>query len=59
MNPYKNIFQPINIGEMKLRNRIVLAPMATGYSEKGRVTERQIQYYVERAKGGVGLIVCM
>lgn len=58
MNIYKNIFKPINIGEMKLKNRIVLAPMATGFSEKGRVTERQIQYYVERAKGGVGLIVC-
>lgn len=57
MNAYKNTFKPINIGEMKLKNRIVLAPMATGYAEKGGMTERQIQYYLERAKGGVGLII--
>ena len=46
-----------NIGSMKLRNRIVMAPMITnlaGYN--GEVTKSQIDYYVERARGGVGLI---
>lgn len=58
MSSFKNLFSQIKIGEMKLKNRIVLAPMATHYgTEKGRVTERQIQYYIERSKGGVGLIV--
>jgi 2,4-dienoyl-CoA reductase-like NADH-dependent reductase (Old Yellow Enzyme family)/thioredoxin reductase len=58
MSSSKNLFSPIHMGAMKLKNRIVLAPMATHYgTEKGRMTERQIQYYLERAKGGVGLIV--
>ena len=58
MSSFPNLFSPIQIGELKLKNRIVLAPMATNYgTDKGRMTERQIQYYLERARGGVGLIV--
>ena len=35
-----------------------MAPMATGLAmEDGQPTERQIEYYCERARGGVGLIV--
>jgi 2,4-dienoyl-CoA reductase-like NADH-dependent reductase (Old Yellow Enzyme family)/thioredoxin reductase len=42
---------------MEIRNRIVMPPMATHYaSPEGFVTDRQIAYYVERAKGGVGYI---
>ena len=58
MSAFKHIFEPIAIGEMKLKNRLVLAPMATNYgTERGGMTERQIHYYLERAKGGVGLII--
>jgi len=58
MSQFKELFSPINIGEMKLKNRIVLAPMSTNYAtEKGSITERIIQYYMERAKGEVGLII--
>jgi 2,4-dienoyl-CoA reductase-like NADH-dependent reductase (Old Yellow Enzyme family) len=42
---------------MEIRNRVVMPPMATHYaSPEGFVTDRQIAYYVERAKGGVGYI---
>ena len=57
-NPYKELFQPISIGTMTLRNRTVMPPMHTKYaSESGESTERVIEYLVARARGGVGLIV--
>jgi len=47
---------PIMIGNLKVRNRVVLPPMATRFaSENGAVTKQLIDYHVERAKGGVGL----
>ena len=50
--------KPIKIGNLNLKNRVVMAPVKTGYAtSEGQVTEELIQYYVNRAKGGVGLIV--
>jgi 2,4-dienoyl-CoA reductase-like NADH-dependent reductase (Old Yellow Enzyme family)/thioredoxin reductase len=52
------LFEPIKIGTMKLKNRIVMPAMDTNYSsEAGFVTRRLVNYHVERAKGGVGLII--
>lgn len=52
------LLTPIRIGNLEVKNRIVMPPMHTGFgSEEGRVTERMISYYEERAKGGVGLII--
>ena len=54
----KKLFEPINIGAIEFENRIVMPGMTTAFAdENGAVTERLINYYVERAKGGVGLIV--
>ena len=54
----QRLFQPMSIGEMRLRNRIVMPPMVTNFgSSDGRVTEQTTAYYEERAKGGVGLII--
>ena len=51
------LFSSFSIGSMNIKNRIVMPPMATHYaSPEGFVTDRQIAYYVERAKGGVGYI---
>lgn len=53
----RNLFQPIKIGNMTLKNRIVMAPIGTGYDDPvGYVSERNIAYYVARARGGVGMI---
>jgi len=50
--------EPITINGMKIKNRIVMAPMHTKFaSESGEVTDRMIAYLVERARGGVGLII--
>ena len=52
-----NLFSPIEIGSLKVKNRIVMPPMATNYaSMEGFVTQRMIDYYVERVKGGFGYI---
>jgi 2,4-dienoyl-CoA reductase-like NADH-dependent reductase (Old Yellow Enzyme family) len=51
------LFSPFSIGSMAVQNRIVMPPMATNYATpEGSVTERQVAYYVERARGGVGYI---
>lgn len=54
----KKIYTPFRIKNMRLKNRVVMAPMHTKFaSESGEVTDRMVTYLEERAKGGVGLIV--
>ena len=50
------IREPLAIKSLKLRNRIVMPPMATSMAENGAPSEKQILYYAERAKT-VGLII--
>jgi 2,4-dienoyl-CoA reductase-like NADH-dependent reductase (Old Yellow Enzyme family)/NADPH-dependent 2,4-dienoyl-CoA reductase/sulfur reductase-like enzyme len=58
MSNFKNLFKPGKIGTMGLKNRLVMAPMCTKFgTEYGSVNQRLIDFYVERAKGGVGLII--
>ena len=53
----KMLFQPIRIGSMKLKNRMVFPPMNTNYSnENGAPLELMMDYYARRAKGGASLI---
>jgi 2,4-dienoyl-CoA reductase-like NADH-dependent reductase (Old Yellow Enzyme family)/thioredoxin reductase len=52
------LFEPFKIGTMKLKNRIVMPPMATNFAAgDGSVTNCLKNYHVERAKGGVSLII--
>ena len=49
---------PGAIGPLRLKNRVVMAPMGTNYgSTDGFATDRDKRYYAERARGGVALIV--
>ena len=51
------LFEPGKIGKLIIKNRIIMAPMGNALADlDGRVSQREIDYYVERAKGGVGLI---
>lgn len=53
-----NMFSPARIGALDLKNRVVMLPMGTRCADaEGFVTDRMLDYYEERAKGGVGLIV--
>ena len=56
---YSKLFEPIFIGKVEIKNRIAMAPMAIGglTTEYGGFGSRAIDYYEERAKGGVGLII--
>ncbi len=58
MHQLKSLFNPIKLGSMELKNRIVMAAMGLGYCQDGRITERMKNFYAERAKGGAGLIIC-
>lgn len=50
--------EPIWIGGVKVRNRIMLPPMATETAtEKGEPTQKTLDHYMERASAGVGLVV--
>ena len=52
-----HIFQPITIRGLTFENRIIMPSMGTLMTyEDSMVTQRMIDYYVERAKGGAGLI---
>lgn len=52
------LFSPMKIGNLEIKNRVVMAPMCMGFGQfDGRVTEAMHNHYVERAKGGVGLII--
>ena len=56
---YQNLFEPIKIGKLEIKNRFVMAPMGPGglCDADGTYNERGVEYYVERAKGGTGLIM--
>lgn len=56
--PYDAMFSPIEINKMTVKNRLVMAPMGniTMCEETGRPNDKMLQYFFERAKGGVGLI---
>ena len=55
--PFEKLFEPLTIKNLALKNRIVMASMNDcGVDAEGNVTQRQIDYYTERAKGGVALI---
>jgi 2,4-dienoyl-CoA reductase-like NADH-dependent reductase (Old Yellow Enzyme family)/thioredoxin reductase len=52
------IFEPIELKEVRLKNRLVMASMGTNLADSdGFVTKEMEAYYGERAKGGVGLIM--
>ena len=55
---YRNIFEPLTIRRMTMKNRIMMTPMGTNYGEQsGEMSFLHINYYEQRAKGGTGLIM--
>lgn len=55
---FRRLIEPIKIGRMEIKNRIVFPPMNTNLtSEDGAVTSELEEYYLRRARGGAGLIV--
>ncbi|MBQ0832423.1 NADPH-dependent 2,4-dienoyl-CoA reductase [Marinobacter sp.] len=54
---YPNLLEPMDLGFTKLRNRTLMGSMHTGLEEAKNGFERLAEFYAERARGGVGLIV--
>jgi len=52
------LFEPIEIGHLKINNRIAFAPTHMGYcTYRGEITDQVLCHYSARAKGGAGLII--
>jgi len=52
---FKYLFTPIDVGPMRLRNRIVSAPHEASFAKDHLYDERAVYYYAEKAKGGVAM----
>lgn len=59
MKRYAQLFEPAYIGKVKIKNKLSMAPMGpVGYADAfGAFNQRIQDYYVKRAKNGVGLII--
>ena len=56
---FEAMFQPIQIGKLTVRNRVLSTAHAEVYAtDGGMTTERYVKYYEEKAKGGIGLCIC-
>lgn len=54
----KKILEPIQVGNLTLKNRIMFPPLTTGYEERdGSIGARSLGFYERLAKGGVAYIV--
>ena len=58
MNTASPLLQPLTVGPLTLKNRVMFPPMTTGYEERdGAIGPRSLHFYERLAKGGVGYIV--
>ena len=58
MDSENPLFRPFKLGDMTLKNRIVMAPMTRNFSPNNNIPgDNVVEYYRRRAEGGVGLIV--
>lgn len=54
---YPHVFSPLKIGSQTVKNRILMGSMHTGLEDQPDAAERLSAYFVERARGGVGMII--
>ncbi len=52
-----DLFSPYSLGNLALKNRVVMAPMTRSMSPGNIPNEEVVEYYRRRAAGGVGLII--
>ena len=52
------LLQPIQVGNLTLKNRVMFPPLTTGYEERdGSIGTRSLAFYERLAKGGTGFVV--
>ena len=55
---FESLFQPIQLGDIELKNRIAMAPMNMGYTgPNGYHSDQATAWYAMRARGGFGMII--
>ncbi len=52
-----SLFRPFELGSLRLKNRVIMAPMTRSKSPSNVVNENVVEYYRLRAAGGTGLII--
>ena len=59
MTHFNHLFQPMQIGSMNVKNRLLMSAMSInfGVDADGYVTDQLIAYMVARARGGVGMML--
>ena len=55
--PYPHLLAPIRLGDLELRNRVVMGSMHTGLEDKPWDVPKLAAFYAERARGGIGLMI--
>ena len=55
--PYPNLFSPLRLRHVTLRNRLVHASMSTRYVAGGKVTDKLVTYHANRARGGASMLI--
>jgi 2,4-dienoyl-CoA reductase (NADPH2) len=54
---YPRLFEPLDLGFTKLRNRSIMGSMHTGLEESEGGFERMARYFAERAAADIGMII--
>ena len=57
MSQYPHILQPLDLGFTTLKNRVMMGSMHTGLEDRPWHFTQLAEYFAERARGGVGLLV--
>ena len=53
---FEHLRQPGQIGRMKLKNRMKFSATTTNFCDNGEITDREIAFFAERAKGGAAMV---
>jgi dimethylglycine catabolism A len=56
-DPLSRLWEPIQVGPVRLRNRVFVSAHTTNLGRHNLATDRHVAYHRERARGGVGLII--
>jgi 2,4-dienoyl-CoA reductase (NADPH2) len=54
---FHRLFEPLHVSGLELVNRVAMPPITTNYAKGGFVTDRMVDFYAERARGGAALII--
>ena len=56
-NPYPHMLEPLDLGFTTLKNRVLMGSMHTGLEDRRKDFPKLAEYFAERARGGVGMMV--